>query len=136
MFPLPSIPAKLAAVAALLVAAFVTGLVYGMRLEGGRHAEYIASQARAAVAVVVRQGAVTERVVTRYLKVKGETEVRTVTIEKEVQNYANAGACIDADWVRLHNAAAAGALPGTPGRIDGPLRTSQAHGGGDSQGSY
>lgn len=125
MFP-ALIPSKLVLYGALAAALFVTGFVAGLRLEGQRHAEYIAEQARQAVAVVVRQGKVTERVLTRYLKVKGDTQVVTVTVEKEVQNYANAGSCLDDSWVRLHDAAAANALPRSAERANDPMRAATA----------
>src|SRR5947207_8273684 len=60
--------------------------------------EYIGKQATQAVAVITRQGAATERVVTRYVKVKGDTQVVTETITKEAIRYveANPGSCLDA----------------------------------------
>lgn len=113
MFPLPfpSIPAKVVAAGLVLIAAFVTGLVYGMRLEGKEHAEYVAQQAAAAVAIVTRQGATTTRWRTRYVDVATQSQQAAQAIQSEVQGYANAGACLDPTWVRLHDAAALGALP-------------------------
>lgn len=78
-----------------------------------------------AARVKVKQAQATEVVVTRYVKVAGATEIITKEVEKEVIRYAATnpdGACIDADFVRLHNAAASNALPGTTSRPDGPLR--------------
>lgn len=112
MFPLPSVvPVKLVAVTAVLAATFVTGFVAGLRLEGKRHADYIAKQATAAVAIITRQGATTTRVVTRYVAVANETKAAERAIQQEVQTYANAGACLNDAWGRLHDAAAANALP-------------------------
>jgi hypothetical protein len=82
--------------------------------------EYQAEQARAAVPVIVRQGEVTERVVTRYrdriVQVKGET----VTLEKEIPVYVPASAdCVLArGWVQLHDAAATRTVPPAPGGVD------------------
>lgn len=75
--------------------------------------EYQAEQAQAAVPVIVKQGTVTEKIVTKYrdriVQVKGETEV----IEKEIVRYVPPAADpqLGAGWVWLHNAAAAGAIP-------------------------
>lgn len=79
--------------------------------------EYIGAQAREGARIVVKQGAVTERVVTKYVKVAGETKVVTETVEKEVVRYADAnpGYSLDPRWRMLHDAAAANALP-EPGR--------------------
>ena len=53
------------------------------------------------------------RVVDRYVKVKGDTQVVTETITKEVVRYADAnpGTCLDAGWRLLHDAAAANTVP-------------------------
>lgn len=67
--------------------------------------------------IVIKQGAATERVVVKYVKVAGATKVVTETIEKEVTKYAetNPGLCLDAAWRRLHDGSALNTLPkGTP----------------------
>ena len=86
--------------------------------------EYQAEQARAGAAIVVKQGAATERVVNRYIKVKGDTQVVTLTVEKEVVRYAdsNPGLCLDAGWRRLHDAAALNAVPVPAAEPDGEGR--------------
>lgn len=82
--------------------------------------DYQTEQAKAAVAVVVKQGAASDRIVvkwrTRVEKVKGETEV----IEKEVVRYvpARADPVLPLGWVFLHNAAALGTVPPPTARID------------------
>ena len=83
---------------------------------------YQAKQATQAVKIVVKQGEATERVVTRYVKVKGTTQVVTQTVEKEVVRYVetNPGPCLDAEWRRLHDTAAANTLPETTPRADDP----------------
>lgn len=83
--------------------------------------EYQAKQATAAVAVVVKRGAVTERIVTQYIKVAAKTQVVTNTIEKEVLKYVetNPGSCLDRQWGRLHDAAALDTVPDAPSVADG-----------------
>ena len=75
--------------------------------------DYQGKQATQAIKVITRQGEATERVVTRYVKVQGETKVITETITKEVVRYAeaNPGSCLDARWGLLHDAAAANTVP-------------------------
>lgn len=75
--------------------------------------DYQGKQATQAVKVITLQEAATERVVTRYVKVKGDTQVVTQTITKEVVRYADAnpGTCLDAGWGLLHDAASANTVP-------------------------
>lgn len=75
--------------------------------------DYQGKEATQAVKVRTLQGAATERVVTRYVKVKGDTQVVTETITKEVVRYADAnpGTCLDAGWRLLHDAASANTVP-------------------------
>lgn len=89
---------------------------------------YQAEQAREAVRIIKARGEVTERVVTRYIKVAGETQVVTNTVEKEVVRYAtlNPGSCLDPGWGRLHDAAARNQLPEPEPPADGPLRAPAA----------
>jgi hypothetical protein len=83
--------------------------------------EYQGKQAVQAVNIVVKQGEVTERVIVRYVKVKGETRTVTQTVEKEVIKYVekNTGNCLDSEWGLLHDAAAANTVSTPPGRADG-----------------
>ena len=83
--------------------------------------EYQAEQARAAIPVIVKQGAVTEKVVTKYrdriVRVKGDT----VTLTKEVTVYvpASADPVLPAGWLLLHDAAATtSSVPPAPDGID------------------
>lgn len=82
--------------------------------------EYQAEQARAAVKVVVKQGAVTEKIVTKY-----RDRVRVVyeparVIEKEIVRYVppSADPVLPRGWGMLHDAAAAGTLPEAPAGVD------------------
>lgn len=95
-----------AAVAALLVG-------YGYHLGVKRLWDYQAKEATEAVRVAKVQGAVTERVVTKYVKVAGATQVVTNTVKEEVVRYVerNPGSCLDAQWGRLHDAAALNRVP-------------------------
>jgi len=82
---------------------------------------YQAKQATQAVKIVVKQGAVTERIVERFVKVQGATKIVTQTVEKEVVRYVetNPGPCLDAEWRRLHDAAAANTISTPAGPADG-----------------
>lgn len=76
-------------------------------------AEYKADQAKAAVVIVTKQGKVTERVVTKYVKVKQATQVVANGIKNEVIRYVEThpGSCLDRQWGRLHDGAALGTIP-------------------------
>lgn len=106
----------------LVIAAIAAGIWFkGYATGRGALDDYIGKQAQAAVAIAVKRGAVTERVITKYVKVKGDTQVVTQTVEKEVTKYAesNPGLCLDADWRRLHDASALNVIPGAAGKPDG-----------------
>ena len=127
--------ANLQAVIALVLANYGRFIAYGVAvlavastiwLHGyGRGVQKLydfqVAQATEAVKVIVKQGAVTERVVTKFIKVQGRTRVITNTIEKEVVKYAaqNTTSCLDTDWGRLHDAAATRAFPEATGPADG-----------------
>lgn len=75
--------------------------------------EYQAKEAKEGARIIVKRGAVTTQVVTRYIKVAGETKTVTQTVEKEVVRYAesNPGLQLDRAWRWLHDAAAGNRLP-------------------------
>lgn len=108
------------------VAAAVLGVAWFHGYTRGelKLADYKAAQATEAVKIVVKQGAVTQKVLTRYVEVAGETNTVTKTVEKEVIRYVdqNPGLCLDADWRRLHDDAARNTVPGAPGAPPGGLR--------------
>ena len=88
--------------------------------------DYQAAQATAAVKSVTKQGAITERVVTKYVDRVKMLAGATTTIETEVVKYVDskplALACmLDAGWVRLHDDAAAGGIPNSSDGINGAL---------------
>lgn len=109
-----------------IVAVAIAGTIWMHGLFTGRATlhEYRGAQAITGAKVVIRQGAVTERVLTRYIEVAGKTQVITETIHNEVVRYAdrNPGSCLDAEWRLHHDASAAHAVPG-------PARAPDAAGG-------
>lgn len=86
--------------------------------------QVLAENQAAALKIITKQGVVTAEVVNHYIKVKGDTETVTNTVEKEVVKYAetNTGMCIDAGWIRLHNESAANAIPADRPNTDGKMR--------------
>ena len=112
---------KIALYAVVVMSALGTAFGIGYHRGVKQLWDYQVEQARQAVAIVVKQGEVTERVVTKYLKGQERVRVITQTVEKEVVRYAesNPGSCLDARWRLLHDAAAAGTLPPPPGPADG-----------------
>ena len=106
---------------AAVAVAVVLGYTYMKGRQDGREA-ILRENVQAAVRIIREQGAVTERVVTKYVKVAGETKVKREVIEKEVIKYVESGldSCpISNRAVVLHNASAANILPPTIGPTDG-----------------
>ena len=83
--------------------------------------QVLAENQAAALKIITKQGEATQKVVDHYIKVKGDTQTVTKTVEKEVVKYeqANTGLCLDADWRRVHDLAAADALPKAGQQPDG-----------------
>jgi hypothetical protein len=114
-----------------------------LELDGYRRGErklwdYQAKQATEAVHIVTKRGEVTERVITKYENVAGETKVVTKNIEKEVVRYVQThpgAACLDDDWRRLHDAAADN-LPDATGGPDGAVRAPGADTGSDGDDGF
>ena len=111
---------RLAIYGALVLAFCVILFGYGYHVGVKRLWDYQAKQAQEAVKIIVKQGAVTEKIVTKWIKVKQKAEVVERIVEKEVIRYAdkNPGMCLDPDWRRLHDSST-GAVPDTPGTVDG-----------------
>src|SRR3990167_3805667 len=120
--------AKWGVIALLLLGAITTAWVKGNQHGTAKLDAYIGKQAIASVALAVKHGEVTVRVVNRYIKVKGATQVVTKTVEKEVIRYArfNPGICLDPAGRGLHNAAADNVVPAGGLRIDGEMRAPPA----------
>lgn len=96
--------------------------------------EILTENLKAAVKIVAKQGAVTERVVTQYVKVAGKTQIVTETVEKEVVKYAeaNPGMCLDLEWRRLHDSAASNAVSSPAKQPNDGLRAPRIAASGDS----
>jgi len=106
--------AKWLALALLVAAIWGHGWVRGNAHGTAKLGAYIGKQAEQAAIVRGKRAAVTERVVTEYVKVAGKTRTVTETVEKEVIRYVATnpdGMCIDPEWVRLHNLAAGNRVP-------------------------
>ena len=103
-----------------VVALFALSAAFGFGFHRGVKQlwDYQVEQANQAVAIVVKQGEVTERVVTKYIKGQERVRVITNTIEKEIVRYENTTNCLDVRWGRLHDAAATRTLPSAPGPAD------------------
>jgi hypothetical protein len=126
-------PSILLAVGALVAAvALFTGW-QGYRLGAARLDAYKVEQFTAAQSIKARQAKVTERVVTRYIKVAGATRIHTEYIEREVADYAEtnpAGLCLDPDWRRVHDRAALNPVPDPARSPAGGLRAPAGAGRG------
>ena len=111
----------------ILGAAWGHGYVKG----SAKLADYKVEQAREAVKIVIKQSAVTTRVVTRYIKVKVKTDAAAAAVAKEITDYAisHPGTCLDADWRRLHDGAASNTLPGAAGGTAGKRRAAETSSG-------
>lgn len=128
-----SIPATWVIAGLIVLSAFAGGYLKGYASGRDKLDDYIGAQAVAAVQVVTRQGAVTEKVVTRYVKVAGETETVVKEVERKVIDYAMAnpdGLCLDGNWRVLHDAAVAGSGSRAPSSPDGGLRAPPSTPGG------
>jgi len=112
--------ARLAIYGLLIVGALATAAGVGYYKGVQRLWDYQVEQARAAVSIVVKQGKVTERVVTKYITIKAKAQIVEHTVEKEVIRYVdkNPGHCLDPEWGRLHDAST-GAVPDPASGTDG-----------------
>jgi hypothetical protein len=115
--------ARWAMLAVLVAAGFGFGFVEGDDHGTAKLTAYIGEQAKEAVKIITRQGAITERVVTEYQDrvVKGATVTKTITNEvtKYVESKPLTLSCtLDAGWIRLHDAAALGAVPAAASATD------------------
>lgn len=108
--------ARLGVIVVLIVAAGIAGWIKGNAHGTQKLIDYQGAQAIESLKLIARQGAATERVRIKYMeRIKVIDGVATTT-EKEVIKYVEskplALACaLDNRWLRLHDAAAAGALP-------------------------
>ena len=114
---------RLAVYGLVILGALATAAGVGYHKGVQRLWDYQVEQAKAAVAIVVRQGKVTERVVTKYITIRAKAQIVEKEVEREVIRYVdkNPGHCLDPEWGRLHDAST-GALPDPAGRTDGESR--------------
>ena len=113
-----------------VIAALVAAFGGWAWFEGNEHGtekltKYIGEQAVEATKINTARQVVTERVITKYVKVQGETKLVTETIEKEVVKYAQANRTftLDREWRGLHDRAAANTLSSPAARVDGAVGT-------------
>src|SRR3990167_8091758 len=120
--------ARVGVYAALALAVGLYGWFKGNEHGTQKLIDYQAAQALEAVRIAKGREIVTTQVVTKYIKVKGETEKVTEYIDREVVRYAeaNPGYCLDPAWRRLHDAAALNAVPGPASGTDVAPRASEA----------
>jgi hypothetical protein len=118
---------RIAIYALVALGALATAAGVGYHKGVQRLWDYQVAQAKAAVAIVVKQGNVTERVVTKYITIRAKAQIVERTVEKEVIRYVdkNPGHCLDPEWGRLHDAST-GALPDPTGGTDDPGRAPTA----------
>ena len=108
---------------------FFAGIAYGF-VKGNAYGTakldaYVAEQMREETRIAAVRTKITREVVVRYIEKADKTEIQIREVKVGVENYARTnpdGLCIDAEWTRLHNAAAEGAVPRSGLRIDGSLR--------------
>jgi len=114
--------AKWAVIGILCLALFAFGWVKGDEHGTQKLVDYVAGQVKEGVRINAARQAATAKVIVKYVEVAGATQVVTETVEKEVVRYADAnpGVCLDPDWRRLHDAAAANTIPGPRPPTDGP----------------
>lgn len=105
-----------------LLAAFTSGHMTGVRSEGQKHIDYIATQAAQAIKIVQGQ----ERIVTR-TEIKYRTRIEKIYVEREANEKqvptlvtaADDDRCIvNRGFVRLHDAAWSGAIAGPAAEFD------------------
>ena len=116
---------KWAIIGLLMVSAFITGYIKGNAHGTAKLDAYVLAQMQEEVRIAGVRTKVTREVVTHYIEKAGKTEIQVREVKVEVDNYASTnpdGLCIDAEWTRLHNAAASGAVPASGLKLDGALR--------------
>ena len=114
-----------AIVGILCAAAGIYGWVKGNAHGTAKLDAYVFAQMQEETRIAGVRVKVTREVVTRYIEKAGKTEIQIREVKMGVENYARTnpdGLCIDAEWTRLHNAAASGAVPASGLHIDGALR--------------
>jgi hypothetical protein len=114
--------ARIAAYAAVIAALVGTIWFHGYAKGSNKLDRYKSEQAQEGTRIIIARAKATERVITKYVQVAGQTKTVTETIQKEVIRYAdkNTDNCpLSIAAVRLHDAAAANELPKPSGATDG-----------------
>lgn len=117
-------PYRLLALAALCIAVFGFGWLNGTNHMQAQWDAATAAQMQAHAQAQTRQAETTIQVVTQYVdriqvvREKGDTLIQEVPVYVPVQ--ADAACTVHRGFVSLHDAAAAGELPTTPGDPDAP----------------
>ena len=117
----------------LILAAIVSTVAIVSYVKGDAHGtqkliDYQGRQAVESNRIMQARTVVNTQVVDHYVKVKGDTETVTKEVAHDVIQYVdkNTGLCLDADWRRVHDAAALNTLPAAGQRPDDFLRASAA----------
>lgn len=113
------------------------GFYMGDRHGSAKLNAYVAKQATEASVIATKQGAITTKVITKYLtKTVPHTKIVTQTIQKEVVRYVQTNptsACLNARWRVLHDAAATNQVPpAEPGAPAGVPAAQDAAGHGSA----
>lgn len=115
--------AKWGVIALLALSLLTFGWVKGNEHGTQKLTDYQGKQLIEEVRVAKARDVVTTEVKLKYIKVKGDAEVVTKTVEKEVIKYAevNTTSCLDPEWRRLHDVSALGkaAVPTATSGVDG-----------------
>ena len=117
-------PYRLLALAALGIALFGFGWLKGASHVQAQWDSSTAAQQQALAKAQIRQAEATVQVVTQYIdriqvvREKGDTLIQEVPVYVPIQ--ADAACTVHRGFVSLHDAAAAGELPTTPGDPDAP----------------
>lgn len=108
----------------LIITAVLAIVILGIHVQGvhqGRE-EILRENTVNAVKIVEKQGAVTQEVITKYVKVAAAAQVVHDTIDREVVRYETAklDQCpLSNGFVSLHDAAAANTVPDAAKSVDG-----------------
>jgi hypothetical protein len=119
-------PYRLLTLAALGIALFGFGWLKGASHVHAQRDAATSKQQQAQAQAQTRQAQATVQVVTQYVdriqvvREKGDTLIQEVPVYVPVQ--ADAACTVHRGFVSLHDAAAAGELPTTPGDIDAPAQ--------------
>ncbi len=113
----------------LILALIGFGWVKGNEHGTKKLTDYQAAQAIKTADIIVKQGKITEVVVTKFIERQGKSREVINTISKDIIKYVETSPrlVLDADWVGLHNRAALiSEAPGDTDGATGEVTTAQA----------